>query len=82
MNDSNDEQLKAALKYSRGAQLRALVMSWQLGDTYQRTLQLQAESLQNGGLVINDDWGDLAEDILAQLSSCQANSKEDTKDGG
>ena len=54
----------AAIRDSRGAQLRALVLSWYSNDTYQRALQEQAEALRSGELEISPDWADIAEQIL------------------
>lgn len=52
------------VKESRGAQLRALVLSWKLNETYQRTLQIQAEELQNGELQVDDDWTEIADQLF------------------
>ena len=52
------------IKRSRGAQLRALILSWHLNETYQNTLQLQATELQKGTLEISEDWGSMANSIL------------------
>lgn len=60
----------------RGAQLRALVLSWHLGDTYQNILQAQANEIQSGELDISDDWGDIADNILSQFERCAEGSDE------
>ena len=58
------------LRRSRGAQLRAMILSWHLNETYQNTLQIQAIELQDGKLEIDDDWGEMANSILHQFQSC------------
>ncbi len=55
---------EAILKRSRGAQLRALILSWHHNETYQNTLQMQATELQKGKLEISEDWGGMANSIL------------------
>lgn len=67
-----EEEIRQKIRESRGAQLRALIISWYTGDTYQRALQEQAEALREEGLVINDDWGDMAEHILEQYAQAAA----------
>ena len=63
------------LKRSRGAQLRALILSWHLNETYQNTLQIQATELQGGNLEISSDWGDVANSILHQYERGLEESK-------
>ena len=70
-DDNAENVLAEAIRAGRGAQLRALVLSWYVGDTYQRTLQLQAEELQNGDLQISDDWAEIAESILQNFANAQ-----------
>ena len=66
-----EEEILQKIRDSRGAQLRALIVSWYTGDTYQRALQEQATALQDEGLVINKDWAEMAEYVLEQYAGAQ-----------
>ncbi len=70
-DEPTEEEALAKLKESRGAQLRALIVAWYSNDTYQRALQEQAQALREEGLVISDDWGEMAEHILDQFAGGQ-----------
>lgn len=65
---------------ARGAQLRALVLSWHTTETYLNVLQAQATEIQSGELDISDDWGDIADSILSQFERAREQAEE--ADGG
>lgn len=60
------------MRKSRGAQLRALVLSWHLNILYQDALQEQALALQNEELEINEEWATTAAHILDAFTANQS----------
>ena len=67
---------EGAIRYSRGAQLRALVLSWHLGVTYQHALQEQATELQKDDFEISDDWAQIAEHIYLSFAAQQQQQQQ------
>jgi len=61
--DVMSQDIAKTIRDSRGAQLRALILSWHLGMTYQHALQTQATELQKEEFEISEDWADIADQI-------------------
>ena len=62
----SDQQTRLeTARRDRGAQLRALVVSWQEGKTFLEVLADQQKQIDAGGWAPSDEWGQMAEEILA-----------------
>ena len=74
--DTDEIDILAKVRASRGAQLRALILAWHSGDTYQNALQEQATALREGELEIADDWSEIADQILKGFVAQRADPVE------
>ena len=76
---SNQKSLEAARK-ERGAQLRALVVSWHEGKTFLEALAAQQVRIDDEGFEPADDWSVMADEILGQYTAVASQPKMEWPD--
>lgn len=68
MSDDHQDKLQEIRK-RRGAELRALIVSWQEEKSYEVALREQQAQIAVGKFEPSDEWGTVAEEFLAMYIS-------------
>jgi len=68
MAEDRRAQFEAARR-DRGAQLRALVVSWAENKTFVEVLRDQQQQIDEGKFQPNEDWNIMADEILGAYAS-------------